>query len=213
MKVSLRSIADSLQAELIGDAAVEVSGIASIPRATPADLVFVEDEKHLSLALQSHAAAVIAGKFAEAKPTSKPLLISRQPKLTFARAARLLHSAPNRPPGIHPSAQVHASARLGKSVTVAERVVIGEDAAVGDQSWIGAGTVIGARVSVGCDCELYPNVTVYSGTRIGDRVIVHAGAVLGSDGFGYIRDRTTGHYEKFPQQGRLEIGDDVEIGA
>ena len=213
MKVSLRSIAESLQAELIGDAAVEVSGIASIPRATPADLVFVEDEKHLSLALQSHAAAVIAGKFAEAKPTSKPLLISRQPKLTFARAARLLHSAPNRPPGIHPSAQVHASARLGKSVTVAERVVIGEDAAVGDQSWIGAGTVIGAGVSVGCDCELYPNVTVYSGTRLGDRVIVHAGAVLGSDGFGYIRDRTTGHYEKFPQQGRLEIGDDVEIGA
>jgi len=213
MKVSLRSIAESLQAELIGDGAVEVSGIASIPRATPADLVFVEDEKHLSLALQSHAAAVIAGKFAEAKPTSKPLLISRQPKLTFARAARLLHSAPNRPPGIHPSAQVHASARLEKNVTVAERVVIGEGAAVGDQSWIGAGTVIGAGVSVGCDCELYPNVTVYSGTRIGDRVIVHAGAVLGSDGFGYIRDRTTGHYEKFPQQGRLEIGDDVEIGA
>ncbi len=213
MKVSLRSIAESLQAELIGDAAVEVSGIASIPRATPADLVFVEDEKHLSLALQSHAAAVIAGKFAEAKPTSKPLLISRQPKLTFARAARLLRSAPNRPPGIHPSAQVHASARLGKSVTVAERVVIGEGAAVGDQSWIGAGTVIGAGVSVGCDCELYPNVTVYSGTRIGDRVIVHAGAVLGSDGFGYVRDRATGRYEKFPQQGRLEIGDDVEIGA
>ena len=213
MKVSLRSIADSLQAELIGDAAVEVSGIASIPRATPADLVFVEDEKHLSLALQSHAAAVIAGKFAEAKPTSKPLLISRQPKLTFARAARLLRSAPDRPPGVDPSAQVHASARLGKSVTVAERVVIGDGAAVGDQSWIGAGTVIGAGVSVGCDCELYPNVTVYSGTRIGDRVIVHAGAVLGSDGFGYIRDRTTGHYEKFPQQGRLEIGDDVEIGA
>ena len=213
MKVSLRSIADSLQAELIGDAAVEVSGIASIPWATPADLVFVEDEKHLSLALQSHAAAVIAGKFAEAKPTSKPLLISRQPKLTFARAARLLRSAPDRPPGVDPSAQVHASARLGKSVTVAERVVIGDGAAVGDQSWIGAGTVIGARVSVGCDCELYPNVTVYSGTRIGDRVIVHAGAVLGSDGFGYIRDRTTGHYEKFPQQGRLEIGDDVEIGA
>jgi UDP-3-O-[3-hydroxymyristoyl] glucosamine N-acyltransferase len=213
MKVSLRSIAESLQAELIGDAAVEVSGIASIPRATPADLVFVEDEKHLKLALESHAAAVIAGKFAEGKPTSKPLLISRQPKLTFARAARLLRSAPDRPPGVYASAQVHASARLGKNVTVAERVVIGEGAAVGDQSWIGAGTVIGAGVTVGRDCELYPNVTVYSGTRLGDRVIVHAGAVLGSDGFGYVRDRATGHYEKFPQQGRLEIGDDVEIGA
>src|SRR5207244_7600117 len=66
---------------------------------------------------------------------------------------------------------------------------------------------------MGSDCELYPNVTVYSGVRLGDRVVVHAGAVLGSDGFGYVRDEKTGRYEKFPQIGRLEIEDDVEIGA
>ena len=73
--------------------------------------------------------------------------------------------------------------------------------------------VIGAKVSIGSDCQLYPNVTIYPGTRLGRRVIVHAGAVLGSDGFGYACDQATGRYEKFPQIGHLEIEDDVEIGA
>jgi len=73
--------------------------------------------------------------------------------------------------------------------------------------------VIGAHVRIGRECRLYPNVTLYPGTRVGDRVVIHAGAVLGSDGFGYVRDRKTGHYEKFPQIGRLEIEDEVEIGA
>jgi UDP-3-O-[3-hydroxymyristoyl] glucosamine N-acyltransferase len=73
--------------------------------------------------------------------------------------------------------------------------------------------VIGARVNIGCDCDLYPNITVYPDVHLGDRVIVHSGAVLGSDGFGYVRDQSTGRYEKFPQVGRLEIEDNVEIGA
>jgi UDP-3-O-[3-hydroxymyristoyl] glucosamine N-acyltransferase len=108
---------------------------------------------------------------------------------------------------------VHPPAQLANGVTVEERVVIGEGAHVGENTWIGASSVIGAKVTIGRDCDLYPNVTIYPGVRIGDRVIVHSGAVLGSDGFGYVRDQTTGRYEKFPQAGRLEIGDDVEIGA
>ncbi len=131
----------------------------------------------------------------------------------FARAAQLFKPLSEAKPGVHPSAVVHASANLGKNVTVAERVVIGEGAKVGDGTRIGAGCVLGANVSVGRDCELYPNVTIYPVVRLGDRVIVHSGAVLGSDGFGYVRDRETGRYEKFPQIGRLEIEDDVEIGA
>jgi UDP-3-O-[3-hydroxymyristoyl] glucosamine N-acyltransferase len=102
---------------------------------------------------------------------------------------------------------------LGKDVVVAERAVVGEKAEIGDQTWIGAGAVVGAGARIGCDCEIYPNVTIYPGAQLGDRVIVHAGAALGSDGFGYVRDSATGRYEKFPQVGRLEIGDDVEIGA
>jgi len=218
MKRSLLSVAQSLQAHLVGDGAVEVSGISSIAHATSADLVFVEDEKSLLPALESLAAAVIVGEFPKAesakeKAGSKPLLIAKHPKLAFARAARLLYSPPDRQPGAHPSAVVHASARLGTDVSVAARAVIGEKVEIGERTWIGTGAVIGASVSVGSDCEIYPNVTIYPGARLGDRVIVHAGAVLGADGFGYVRDRATGHYEKFPQVGRLEIGDDVEIGA
>lgn len=224
MKRSLSSLAESIQAQLVGDGAVEVSGIASIPQATAEDLVFVEDEKHLRLALESRAAAVIVGEFAEKpagdlvkKPAkkfaAKPLLIVAHPKLAFARVAKLLRPHPDRPPGIHASVVVHSSVRLGKDVSMAEQAVVGQQVEIGDGTWIGPGTVIGSNVSIGRDCELYPNVTVYSGTRLGDRVIVHAGAVLGSDGFGYVRDHATGRYEKFPQAGRLEIADDVEIGA
>jgi UDP-3-O-[3-hydroxymyristoyl] glucosamine N-acyltransferase len=219
MQRSLLSVAQSVQAQVVGDGGVEVSGIASIAQATSVDLVFVEDEDGLPAALASRAAAVIAGEFArvdgskETLPTSKPLLIAKNPRLAFARAARLLCPAPDRPPGMHPSAVVHASARLGKNVSLGERVVLGENVEIGDGSWIGAGAVIGAGVSLGSDCEIYPNVTIYPGARLGHRVIVHAGAVLGADGFGYVRDRAIGHYEKFPQVGRLEIGDDVEIGA
>jgi UDP-3-O-[3-hydroxymyristoyl] glucosamine N-acyltransferase len=213
MKRSLRTVAESVQAQVVGDGAVEVSGVASISQATPADLVFVENEESLASALASNAAAVIAGEFAGGNAAAKPLLISRNPRLAFARAARLLCPAPGRSPGTHPSAVVHASARLGKEVIVAERAVIGENAEIGDQTWIGAGCAIGAHVRIGRACEIYPHVTIYPGARLGDRVMVHAGAVLGGDGFGYVRDPATGHYEKFPQIGRLEIGDDVEIGA
>jgi UDP-3-O-[3-hydroxymyristoyl] glucosamine N-acyltransferase len=91
--------------------------------------------------------------------------------------------------------------------------VVAAGAQIGDNGRIGAGCAIGTGVKIGRDCEVYPNVTIYPGTTLGERVIVHAGAVLGSDGFGYVRDRKTGRYEKFPQVGRLVIEDDVEIGA
>jgi len=213
MALSLRMVAESVKGQVVGDDGVSVSGIASIAQATSVDLVFVEDEKSLGAALGSRAGAVIAGEFARGSTTSKPLLICGHPRLAFARAARLLFPAAVRHTGTHSTAVVHASVRLGKDVAVAERVVIGEKVVIGDHTWIGAGAVIGAGSHVGRDCEIYPNVTIYPGARLGDCVIVHAGAVLGSDGFGYVRDSATGHYEKFPQVGRLEIGDEVEIGA
>ncbi|MGA7382779.1 MAG: UDP-3-O-(3-hydroxymyristoyl)glucosamine N-acyltransferase [Terriglobales bacterium] len=213
MERSAKEVADFVHARLVGDGSVRLRGIASVSSASPGDLVFVEDEKNLARALQSKASAVIAGEFATGKTSAKPLLIHPQPRMGFARAAELFKPLSEAKPGVHPSAVVHASANLGKNVTVAERVVIGEGAKVGDGTRMGAGCVIGANASVGRDCELYPNVTIYPAVRLGDRVIVHSGAVLGSDGFGYVRDRETGRYEKFPQIGRLEIEDDVEIGA
>jgi UDP-3-O-[3-hydroxymyristoyl] glucosamine N-acyltransferase len=213
MKHSLQQIADAVGVRLIGDGRVEVSGLASIGSASKDDLVFVEDEKHLSAALRSGAGAVIAGEFAASVASDLPLLISDHPKLSFARVARALRGGAVRQGGVHSTAVVHSSVALGPGVSVEERAVVSEGAHIGERTRVGSGSSIGAGVSIGKDCEIYPNVTIYSGTMLGDRVIVHAGAVLGSDGFGYVRDRKTGRYEKFPQVGRLAIEDDVEIGA
>ena len=218
MKRSLQQIAEAVGARLIGEGRVEVSAVASIESASADDLVFVEDEKHLDEALRSRAGAVIAGEFARTLKCDRPLLVSDHPKLAFARAASVLRdgstfdgSSPQR--SVHPTAVIHSSAVLGPGVFVDARAVISERAQVGENTRVGAGCAISSGVRIGRHCEIYPHVTLYPGTTLGDRVIVHAGAVLGSDGFGYVRDRKTGHYEKFPQVGRLVIEDDVEIGA
>jgi UDP-3-O-[3-hydroxymyristoyl] glucosamine N-acyltransferase len=212
--MKLRRIADALDARLDGDENVELTGVASIASASSRDLIFVEEEKYLPRALESLAAAVIAGDFA-AKATGKPLLICAHPKLAFARAARLIEEA-NHHKGtgaIHATAVIHSSARLHSGVSVEERAVICENAEIGQGTRIGIAAVIGRGVKIGGECEVYPQVTIYSGTTLGNHVIVHAGAVLGSDGFGYVRDPKSGRYEKFPQLGRLVIEDEVEIGA
>jgi UDP-3-O-[3-hydroxymyristoyl] glucosamine N-acyltransferase len=217
MKCSLQQIADAVGARLLGDPHVTVSGVASMLSASPDDLVFVEDEKHLPAAFESQAGAVIAGTFAASVNTTRPILISEHPKLTFARAARLLNgnslSADAQQGAVHATAVIHPSAKVGPSVRIEARAVIGELAQIGEGTTIGEGCAIGSGVVLGSQCKIYPNVSIYPGTTVGDRVIVHAGAVLGSDGFGYVRDPKTGHYEKFPQVGRLVIEDDVEIGA
>ena len=211
MKQTLRDLAEKLGCRLLGETSITVSSVSSLQSAKSDSLVFVDDAQHLDTALRSSAAAVIAGDFA-ASATSKPILISAQPRLTFARAAKLLRD-PDRTRVIHPSAIVPASAEIGRNVAVGPRAILGEHVKVGDETTIGSGSVIGDDVVIGSHCRLDPNVTVYPGTTLGDRVIVQAGAVLGSDGFGYVRDSQTGRYEQSPQIGRLAIEDDVEIGA
>jgi UDP-3-O-[3-hydroxymyristoyl] glucosamine N-acyltransferase len=218
MKRSLREIAEAVEAHVVGDGSIEVSSVASIGSASKDDLVFVENEKYFPMALKCGAGAVVAGEFAgKAAPEAagKPLIISKHPKLAFARAARFLQSGDFAQGSgcIHPTAVVHSSARIAQGAALGEYAVIAEDAAIGEGSRIGAGCSIGRGVGIGRDCHVYPNVTIYPGTTLSDRVIVHAGAVLGSDGFGYVRDGKSGSYEKFPQVGRLMIEDDVEIGA
>ncbi|MGA8539800.1 MAG: UDP-3-O-(3-hydroxymyristoyl)glucosamine N-acyltransferase [Terriglobales bacterium] len=219
MKQTLRDLAGKLGCHLLGDGSITVSGVSSPQSATSESLVFVEDAQHLKIALHSSAAAVIAGDFADVNPADssvKPLLISAQPRLTFARAANLLRG-PQPKRAIHPSAIVPASAKIGNNVAIGARTVLGEHARIGDETTIGSGSVIGDDVStavrIGNHCRIDANVTIYPGTTLGNRVIVQAGAVLGSEGFGYVRDAQTGHYEQFPQVGKLVIEDDVEIGA
>lgn len=210
-------LAEELRGELRfaspDQAGAEVKGVASARTACATDLVFAEDAAAFAEALASKAAGVIiAEKIAPPHDPGKPLLISKHPRLAFARAARMLR---DRPPvaGVHPTAVIDVSAVQGRRISVGAYAVIEAGAKLGDDAVIGAGAVIGANVSIGRECRIFPRVVIYSGVQIGDRVVVHAGAVLGADGFGYVRDDSTGEYEQFPQQGTLIIEDDVEIGA
>ena len=212
MKLTLSDLAGNLACRLIGNGGVTVSTVSSLKSANSESLVFVDDPKHLHNALDSRAAAVIAGEFAAKTPSQKPLLICAQPRLAFARAARLLRDSGHLGRSIHPSAIVAASL-VGSNVDIGPRAIVGERARIGDDTTIGAGCVIGEGVELGSGCRIDANVTIYPGTTIGNRVVVQAGAVLGSEGFGYVRDSETGRYEQFPQIGRLVIEDDVEIGA
>jgi len=213
VKRALKDVAEFLGASLVGDGHVTVVGIASVQSAGSSDLVFVENAKHLPEALASKAAAIIAGEFAHTNKGVKPLLIVVQPRLAFARAGSWLQASNQSEGGVHSSALLDPTAMLGKNVSVEERAVIRQNVEIGEGTRVGAGCVLGPGVKIGRDCRLYPNVTIYPMVRLGDRVVIHAGAVLGSDGFGFVRDAQTGRYEKFPQIGRLEIEDDVEIGA
>ncbi|MFB3918388.1 MAG: UDP-3-O-(3-hydroxymyristoyl)glucosamine N-acyltransferase [Terriglobales bacterium] len=213
MKHTLAELATISGARLKGDPAMELSGIANAATAGQEDLIFVEDEKNLDMALQSNAGAVVAGEFADAAVTSKPVLITPQPRLAFIRAASLLAPPHRHEPGVHSSAVLHHSVKLGKFVAIQPHVVLTEGVEVGERTRIGPGTAVGANVKIGAFCNIAANVTIYPRTRIGDRVMVHAGAVLGSDGFGFVLNPETGRYEKFPQAGFLIIEDDVEIGA
>jgi UDP-3-O-[3-hydroxymyristoyl] glucosamine N-acyltransferase len=113
---------------------------------------------------------------------------------------------------VHASAVVDSSAKIGQGASVGAMAFVGPRVTIGRNSVIGPGCVLLGDIEIGHDCELVARVTVYAQTKIGGRVTVHAGAVLGSDGFGFVPDEN-GRYHKFPQIGRLEIGNDVEIGA
>jgi UDP-3-O-[3-hydroxymyristoyl] glucosamine N-acyltransferase len=211
--MKLSEVAKHVGGRLVGND-TEVSGLASIVSATERDVVFVESGKRLPAAMASGAGAVIAGNFASGEVHHiKPLIIAKQPRLSFAKAAEVLCPQRRADSGIHQTAAVRESARVGKAVTVGPHAVISENVDIGDHSAIGASVFVGAGVRIGNGCDIKANVTIYPGTTIGSRVIVHAGTVLGSDGFGFVRDEANGRYTKFPQVGRLEIGDDVEIGA
>jgi UDP-3-O-[3-hydroxymyristoyl] glucosamine N-acyltransferase len=214
----LPDLAAELGAELVlphdssDTSTIDITGVAAHAQANVSQLVFAESEAALTGALASHAGAIITSAKLAGHDASKPMLLVSHPKLAFARAAELL--TPSDPhQGIHASAYVDDSSLLGEGVSVGPNAVIEEGVRIDAYSRIDAGAVIGAHARIGTRCHLYPRVVLYPGTHLGDRVIVHAGAVLGSDGFGYVRDNASGEYTKFPQQGRLVIEDDVEIGA
>lgn len=209
MTRTARELAQFLGATLEGDAGQKISGVASPEGADAEDLIYVDSPKHLERAARSAARCVIVAL--EATVEGKTLLRVPNPKLAFAKAAAWLLPEPQVAIGIHATAVVSPQARLAASVAVGPYAVIEDGAEIGTGTQIGAHCAIGRGARLGERCRLYPHVTLYAGARLGARVIVHAGAVIGGDGFGYVFG--DGRYWKFPQVGTVEIGDDVEIGA
>jgi UDP-3-O-[3-hydroxymyristoyl] glucosamine N-acyltransferase len=192
-----------------GDPEVEILGVAPLHRATPTDLSFLSNPRYRRQALASAAGALLVpeGEVLE----GRTLLPSPNPYAALARALRLFHPEEPVVPGIHPTAVVGPGCSVHPSASVGPWVVIGAGSSVGARSHLGAGAVVGKGCAVGADCRLYPRVVLYDRTRVGDRVILHAGCVVGSDGFGYAHEG--GVHVKVPQVGRVVIEDDVEIGA
>ena len=207
MKVS--AIAELLHGQLAGDSSLEIQGVAALEGAGPTELAYVESSRALASAAQSRAGCLVVP--VGATLAGRTTIAVSHPKLALAQAAEALHPAPAPPPGIHPTAVVAPDVQLAPDCSVGPHVVIESGARVGAGTRLFPGVYLGQGVPVGAHCTLYPRVTVYPGAQIGDRVILHAGVVVGSDGFGYVF--AEGRQVKFPQIGKILIEDDVEIGS
>ncbi|HTU48271.1 MAG TPA: UDP-3-O-(3-hydroxymyristoyl)glucosamine N-acyltransferase [Bryobacteraceae bacterium] len=196
--------------EPLGDAGRLITGANSLESAQPTDLSFVGNQKSAALAPSSHAGCLLVPvSFEQQGPWS--LIRVVDPRASFARALAALYPKTRPAPAIHPTAIISPSATIGPNCFIGAYAVIAGETRIGRDCYIGNGVSIGQRVLIGDETTLHPNITVYDAVCIGARVIVHSGCVLGADGFGFTL--AGDHYEKFPQVGSVEIGDDVEIGA
>ena len=209
-KHSLSDLAARFELQLNGDGEKLIHGVSTLKEAGPSQITFLANRTYKNQLPTTRAGAVILrDEDAEACPVD--CLVAADPYLAYARLANLFDHRPAATPGIHPTAVIADSCRIGKDVSIGANVVIGEHCQIGDASALGAGTVLEADCHLGEGCRLFANVSLGQGVRLGKRVMIHAGAVIGADGFGiaFARD----HWEKVPQLGSVEIGDDCEIGA
>ncbi|MEI8292124.1 MAG: UDP-3-O-(3-hydroxymyristoyl)glucosamine N-acyltransferase, partial [Verrucomicrobiota bacterium] len=202
-------IAKLLAGEVLGDANVTLTGFATADAAKPGDLTFAENEEFFAAAENSPAAAIIA----DVRFTSTKKIVIRvaQPRVAFAKAIAVFFPELKLPAGIHPTAVVAKSAQIDPTAHIGPHCVVGERVKLGANVVLQSGNSVGDEAVLGEDVNLFPNVTIYPRTQIGKRVRIHAGAVIGSDGFGYVLDG--GFHRKVMQIGNVVIGDDVEIGA
>ena len=210
MAISLKELAAALGADLMGDGDLVVDRVAPVQNAGPGALSFISNTRYRKYLGETAASAVIVSPdLADDAPV--PVLVSRNPYLTYARAVRLLYPEEPAVAGVHPSAVVDPSAELGEGVSIGPLVVVGAHARIGAGCVIGPGSVLERDVLLGDNTRLVANVTICHGSQLGARCLIHPGVVIGSDGFGMAND--AGRWEKIPQVGRAILHDDVEVGA
>jgi UDP-3-O-[3-hydroxymyristoyl] glucosamine N-acyltransferase len=210
--ISLVQLANYISAQLV-DAPDEnrlIVGITTLKRATPQEVSFFSNGLYREELTKTQAAAVILANKNQ-HLCKVPMLIMDNPYLGYARAARWFNPPIHQPAGIHPTAWVSLEAKIDSTASVGVYAVIEAGAQIGREVEIGPGCIIEQGVEIKDNCQIMANVTLCSGTRLGKRVIIHPGAVIGADGFGNAND--SGKWVKVPQIGGVIIGDDVEIGA
>ncbi len=213
MAMTLSELAKRLGAELEGDGAAEVSGVAGVQEAQSGDVTFVSSPRYAAAVATTKASAVIVGPTWERRTSGPALLRVADPDQSFTQATLAFAPPPVQPaPGVHPTAIVAPGVVLGQGVSVGPYAVIEPGVRVGDRSVISALCYVGHEVTIGEDCFLYPHVSLRERVRIGARVMIHNSTVVGSDGFGYSVD-AKGIRHKIPQVGTVVVGDDVEIGS
>lgn len=212
-ELSLSALASAISATLRGDGARTVCRCAPIDEAGPTDLTFVANQKYARLLKKTAAgAAIVSPNNVKRAPDSLPLLIAEDPYFAFRQAVVAIHGHRRHPaPEISSAAFIHPSAKIGKDCHIGPFAVVAANATVGDRCVLYPHAVLGPGSSLGDDCVLFPNVTVYENCSIGARVTIHAGSVIGTDGFGFAQK--DGAHHKIPQVGCVVIEDDVEIGA
>ena len=208
--MTLADLAARLGCRLEGDGAIEIARVASLEEAGPGDVTFLANPKYAQAAQQTRASAVILAEDAPAVPCA--MLRASQPYRSFAEALMVLGRDERPAPGVHPTALVAPDARLGAEVSVGPFVVVGGGAEIGDGVVLHPHVVVGPGARIGAGSVLHARVSVRERSILGARVVVQVGAVIGSDGFGFVTD-PDGVHHKIPQQSRVVIDDDVEIGA
>lgn len=191
-----------------GDGKALIAGFASLEEAGPGQIAFAADKKYLSLAKASKASAIILSEEVEGVSN---VLLAKNPQLAFAKVVEALSPAAHPSPGISPRADVSDKAKVGANVSIQSFCVVEEGAEIGDGAILYPGVCVGKGARIGKGSVLYQGVAVREGCIIGERVIIHCNSVVGSDGFGYARDKAA--YVKVPQKGIVRVEDDVELGA
>ena len=209
MPFTAAEIARTLEGEVFGDPALVLNGFAPADRAQSGDLTFAENESYFTRAEQSSASAVIVdGPFAS---KLKTIIRVGNARIGFAKALELFFPNPVFSQGIHPTAIVPATAHVDATAHIGPYCVLAENVSIGPKCVLQGSNYLGVNCELGEEVHLFPNVTLYGETRIGNRVRIHSGSVIGADGFGYVQDG--GRHRKVPQIGSVIIKDDVEIGA
>ena len=210
MSFSAAEIAKQLDAQVVGDPATVLKGFAPADRAQSGDLTFAENETYFARAEQSAASAIIMdGPFTSA--SGKVLIKVANARVAFARVLPLFFPEPEFPPGVHPTAVVSTSAQVDPTAYVGPYCVLGDNVKISARCVLHGANHIGPDCRLGEEVVLFPNAIIYHGCELGNRVRIHSGTVVGSDGFGYVPDG--GVHRKVPQIGNVIIHDDVEVGA